>query len=397
MVICMISSKITKITLAFLIVALICVPVNAHDESAEDVTAVIVEDSEELVALCEEIHDQTEPIADDDALDQDIRDLAEGIHLFSHELEPIAKHILEHAQELQGLVASGSGDSAAMEEAIDEINEHCDEFNALLNTKHEDIHDLVFNAPETHEEYADETHDAAHDAGDVVDHILEHTEELAGMLPGVAAGTSSSSSKETCVNTGDVSVEVEEIAEGSDELFALAESVLLDTKAIVKDDTVDQGIRDLAKTIHLVSHELEDIAADLQQRSAKLQTLAADSSANKAEIEEIITEIEGGLAEYCSKLEGQHGNIHELVSIAPDSREENADAVHDAAHDAENIADHLAEHLASLGAALNSPAETQTEEAQNPTGAEPKQAPGFGVFTAICAVFGIIGYLARRH
>lgn len=389
------KTTLKKVILAFLVLAIICVPVNAHDESPDDVAAEIVEHSEELVLLCEEIHDQTEFIADDESLDQDLRNLAEGIHVCSHELESIAEHILEHAQELQSLVSSGSGDTAAMGETLDEIREHCIEFNALLETKHEDIHDLVFNAPETHEGYADATHDAAHEAGDVADHILVHTEELAGMLPGASAAAPTSASHATCVNTGDVSVEVGEIAEHSDELFTSAESILLDTKAIVKDETVDQDIRDLAKTIHLVSHELEDTAAGLQERSARLQTLAADPVSNKVDMEGIITEMESALAEYSSKIEGQHENIHELVFITPDSREDNADAVHDTAHEAENIADHLAEHLSGLSAALNAPAETQ--KAAQTSVAGPTQAPGFGFFAALSATFGTIGYLARRH
>lgn len=392
------GSIISKIFLAFLVAALLCIPVSANEETAGDVAAEIVEHSEELVALCEEIHDQTEFIADDESLDMDIRELAEGIHVHSHEMESVADHILEHALELQTLVNAGSGDSPEVEEAIDEINEHCEEFIALVESKHEDIHDLVFTSPETHEDYADATHDAAHEAGEVAEHVVEHTAELQGMLAGTAAA-STTSSQTTSVTSADVSVEVAEIAEHSEELFTAAESILLDTKAIVKDETVDQEIRDLAKTIHLVSHELEDIAAGLQEDSAELQRLAADPSANKAAIKEIVVGMQASVAEYTTKLESQHENIHELAFVAPESREENADAVHDAAHEAENVADHLNEHLGSLTAALDAPAAVQTAQvaASTPEGAEATQSPGFGVVAATFGLLGSVAYLARRE
>jgi hypothetical protein len=392
------GSIISTMFMVFLVAALLCLPVSAHEETAGEVAAEIVEHAEELVLLCGEIHDQTEFIADDDSLDMDLRELAEGIHVSSHELESVADHILEHALELQTLVAAGSGDSPEVEEAIDEINEHCEEFIALVESKHEDIHDLVFTAPETHEDYADATHDAAHEAGEVAGHVIEHTAELQGMLAGTAAA-STTSSYTSGVTAADVSVEVAEIAEHSDELFTSAESILLDTKAIVKDETVDQEIRDLAKTIHLVSHELEDIAAGLQEDSAELLVLAADPGANKAAIKELTCEMQVSVTEYTTKLEAQHENIHELAFVAPESREENADAVHDAAHEAENVADHLIEHLEGLTAALDAPSAAQTAlvAASTPAGAEATQTPGFGVVAATLGLLGSMAYLARRE
>jgi len=381
---------LSKILVAFLFVAFIFVPASAHEETAGDVAGEIVEHSEELVLLCKEIHDQTENIADDDTLDQDIRDLAEGIHVCSHELESIADHILKNAQEVQSLV-SGSGDSVAINEAIAEINEHCGEFNTMLDSKHEVIHDLVFNAPESHEEYADATHDATHQAGDVADHIIEHTGELQSMLPGASVAASTPASTTTYVNAAEVPGIVSEISEHSDELFTAAESILLDTKAIVKDETVNPEIQALAKTIHLVSHELEDIAVGLQENSADFQTLSADPLANKAAMEAIIVEMEAGCVDYQSKLSAQHENIHELVYVAPESREANADAVHDVTHEAENVVDHLMGHLSELSVALNVPAAAQ---AQSST--ETKASPGFGVIVAIGGICAV-ACLARKH
>ncbi|KAF1076389.1 PGF-CTERM sorting domain-containing protein [Methanogenium sp. MK-MG] len=390
---------ISKILLAFLVAALICVPVNAHEESADDVTVEvgeIAEHSDELFASAESILLDTKAIVKDDTVDQEIRDLAKTIHLVSHELEDIAAGLQEDSAQLQELTTDPVANKAAIEELIVEMQASVAEYVEKLDGQHENIHDLVFAAPESREDNADAIHDAAHKAGEVAEHIIEHTEELQGMLSGTsAAAVSTPSSQTPCVNTADVTVEVGEIAEHSDELFSSAESILLDTKAIVKDDTVDQDIRDLAKTIHLVSHELEDIAADMQENSAELQTLAVDPKANKAVIEGIIVEMEASSADYLSKLESQHENIHELVFIAPESREGNADAVHDAAHEAESVAGHLTEHISGLSAALDAPSDAPA--AQTSAGAEATKSPGFGVLAAIGGICCSMAYLARRQ
>ncbi len=384
------TSFVSKILLVFLVAALICVPATAHEESAGDIAADMIKNVEEIIVLCGEIHDQTEYIADDESLPEELCELAEGIHVFSHELESVADHILGHVQKLQTLVASGSGDNAAIEQQIDLVNKYSDDFVALLGTKHEDIHDLCFNVPESHESYADATHDAAHAAGDAAKHIITQTAELKDMLVNAPAAASSSTSQNTGVAATDVTAEVAEISEHCDDLFTSAESILLETKAIVKDDTVDQDIRDLAKTIHLVSHELEDIAADLQKKSAELQTLAADPRANKDAMKVIIVDMQTSVAEYVEKFESQHKNIHELVNVAPESRKDNADAVHDAGHAAKKTAGSLTGHLNGLEAALDAPAPANPESM-------PMPAPGFGVLAAICGVFGAVVYAARRE
>ena len=386
---------ISKILLAFLVAALICVPVTAHEESAADVSADIALQSDELFTAAESILLDTKAIVKDDTVDQDIRDLAKTIHLVSHELEDIAADLQEDSAELKTLAADPVANKAAIETLLGEMQTGAAEYNEKLEAQHENIHDLVFVVPESREDNADAVHDAAHAAGDVCDHLIENIEAMQGILSGESVAASSSASQNAGVAVADVTIEVTEITEHSGELFTSAESILLDTKAIVKDESVDQDIRDLAKTIHLVSHELEDIAADLQEDSAELQTLAADPGANKDAMKVIIVEMQTSVTEYTGKLEAQHENIHDLVFVAPESREENADAVHDTAHAAEDIADHLSEHLGDLESALDAPASTPAElPAGNP---DSTPTPGFGVLAAICGIFGAVAYVARRE
>ena len=80
-----------------------------------------------------------------------------------------------------------------------------------IEAKHVDIHELVFNVPESHETYADATHDASHEAGEVADHIVEHTTELETIVAGTPAA--SGTPKTVCVSRVDMSIEVGEITE----------------------------------------------------------------------------------------------------------------------------------------------------------------------------------------
>jgi len=191
------------------------------------------------------------------------------------------------------------------------------------------------------------------------------------------------------VSAGDDSVQsiVTEISADADSLFELSEDILLETKAIVKDETMDQEIYDLAKTIHLVSHETEDIGAKMQEQSAELQTLIADPVTNKAEIEEIIVDIEAECTELNEKMESQMENMHDLCFNVPECRTENADAAHDAAHQSEKVTDHMLELTEDLAKALNAPAATADVKSQ--------AAPGFGVILTIGAL--LTAFIALRR
>lgn len=202
------------------------------------------------------------------------------------------------------------------------------------------------------------------------------------------------------VSAGEDSIKkvAEEISEDSDKLFELSEAVLLQTKVIVKDETVDQDIRALAKTIHMVSHELEDIASTMQEKSAELQILITDPVKNKAAIEETIGDIEAECNEFNEKLTVQHENVHDLVFRVPESCEANADATHDAAHEAEKVAEHVLEQTQELTAALSappSPENTQSASATT-TNAKTHVSPGFGVIATIGVLFAVL-FAVRKN
>lgn len=132
----------------------------------------------ELLEIAGNIHDETEYIADDETLSDDIRAVGEEIHLSSHDIEHCAKEVLEHVETIRGLAVDVEANGAAIDEEIGEINAHLEECSGIIESKHDKLHELTGTVPETHTEYADNTHDYYHEAEYLVSDIQEHVSEL---------------------------------------------------------------------------------------------------------------------------------------------------------------------------------------------------------------------------
>jgi len=160
----------------------------ALDIEAIDVEAIkeaveeLDEHAHELIEITMAVHDNTEEIADDESLKDDLRAMAEEIHVSSHELGHIAEHIHEHVEELEPLAADPEANKAEIKEALDEIVEYLGEYAGVLEAKHDLVHKVLFKTPDSHKEYADATHDAVHEAEGIVEHMVEHAQELAGLV-----------------------------------------------------------------------------------------------------------------------------------------------------------------------------------------------------------------------
>jgi hypothetical protein len=100
-----------------------------------EIQAVIVEIDEhvhELINGTKALHDNTEQIADNETLDEDLRADAEEVHVASHELLYIADDIQELVEELEDLAKDPAANKVEMGEAIDEIKEHLEEYTEVL-------------------------------------------------------------------------------------------------------------------------------------------------------------------------------------------------------------------------------------------------------------------------
>jgi PGF-CTERM protein len=156
-------------------------PTAAAAPASGDVAVALDEAEEhanELLKIAGNIHDETEYIADDEALSEDIRVVGEEIHLSSHDIERCAKEVLDRVETLRGLVGDVEANRASIDEEIGEINEHLEECASIIESEHDKLHELMGIVPETHAEYANRIHDYYNEAEDLVDHIQEHVDEL---------------------------------------------------------------------------------------------------------------------------------------------------------------------------------------------------------------------------
>ncbi|TQD28226.1 PGF-CTERM sorting domain-containing protein [Methanolobus vulcani] len=115
----------------------------------------------EIVELSETIHDETEYIADDEALDQEWRDYGEEVHLSSHTVEQAAEAILECIDELKPLAADPDANEAAVKNKVSEIDEHAQGIIDELTSHDEAVH-TILELEEPYLAHAEATHDAVH-------------------------------------------------------------------------------------------------------------------------------------------------------------------------------------------------------------------------------------------
>ncbi len=157
---------------------------------AADIQEVIEEIDEHVHELIEgtmAMHNNTEKIADNETLDEDLRADAEKVHVASHELLYITEDIQEHVEELEDLGNDSAANKAEMEEAIDEIKEHLGDYTEALDANHDLVDDILSTVPETHKVYAEATQDAMYELESTVEEIEEHIDELQGLLEDGAA------------------------------------------------------------------------------------------------------------------------------------------------------------------------------------------------------------------
>ena len=154
-------------------------------ESPEKVQGLLLEldaQSQELVNVTKAVHDNTEQIADDESLDEDVRAKAEAIHLASHDLWHLAEDVCQHVEEINDLCSDPQANKREINESLDEIVEHLGEYTSIQEEQEDSVHSILFAAPESHKEYADATHDAFHEAEGIISNLVEGIKELAATV-----------------------------------------------------------------------------------------------------------------------------------------------------------------------------------------------------------------------
>jgi hypothetical protein len=146
------------------------------------VVGKIQEATQQLIVLAWEIHDNTAAIADDPAVPESVREVAEVLHVdASHPLIHTAQYIYDYnLEDLKDLTRNPEANKAEIEDTIFTIREYLGECEDVLAEYHDLAHELCNDPllPDTHTAYAQATHGAFHDAEDKVFAISQLIEEL---------------------------------------------------------------------------------------------------------------------------------------------------------------------------------------------------------------------------
>ncbi|WP_305064496.1 PGF-CTERM sorting domain-containing protein [Methanococcoides sp.] len=362
-------------------------PASAHGDVNMAIDEVI-EHAEELVEMSATIHDQTMLIADDEGLDDDLRAAGESIHLSSHDIEHIGAHIKEHAEELKVLAADPEANEEEIMIALGEINEHADEALELIDSKDADLQKMLSDAPESHQQYAADIKNSVTEAGSIADHIKTHAAEVEEDL-GFA---------EAVVLEGDAGIHVTAMEGIANDMLDDSTTILLETKCLVKDESLDQQWRDYAKQVHLASHTTEHASKEILEDIDELKTLAAEPAANEAAVKAKIGEINDHAQVVMDELLAQNEAVHKILELEVPYLT-HASASHDAVHKVEYEAKQLQKKSEKLEAALYpaaAPEAVAAEPSEVSTEAEGNSTPGFGFPIAIAGILGAICLFRRK-
>jgi ABC-type transporter Mla subunit MlaD len=311
---------------------------SAKDElPAADIQAVIEEIDEhvhELINGTMALHDNTEQIADNETLDEDLRAKAEEVHVESHELLYIAEDIQELVDELKDLAKDPAANKAKMGEAIDEIKEHLEEYTEALDANHDLVHDILSTVSETHKVYAEATQDAMQELEGITEDLEEHLDELQGLLENGA----------------------EEIQEAVDELVDNAKELKKLVRRMNKPAHAIPG--DAGAGIHTQFHRVEGFAVAIYDSVDELEELAADPERNKEEIRKLVVkELYGQVNSLWGKLPAAVSGMSELVeqALTADPGDANALKVQDILDEIEDAQFELDEQVKELGEKVQDP------------------------------------------
>ncbi len=162
--------------------------------------AAMEELATEMLEQAHTIHDETEYIADDEALSDDWRALGEEVHLASHTVEGASDAILEEIDELKPLLVDPVANEAAVKTSLAAIGEHSQEIMDELVAHHEAVHAIV-DLEEPYKAHATTTHDTVHEVEYEAKQLQKKAEKLEEALYPVEVETSEPVTSEVSTET----------------------------------------------------------------------------------------------------------------------------------------------------------------------------------------------------
>ena len=153
-----------------------------HEEAVKDAVQKLDKDVHELTESTIVIYDNTEKIADSESLEDELRAMAEKMHVSSDKLRHIAKQIHKDITEVKELAKKAEAGKVEYKKPLDEIVKHLGKYAHILRGNYDLVHKILFRTPESHKEYADAIHDSIHKAELTVDSLGKHAQELSEII-----------------------------------------------------------------------------------------------------------------------------------------------------------------------------------------------------------------------
>ncbi|VUT26565.1 MAG: hypothetical protein MASP_01579 [Candidatus Methanolliviera sp. GoM_asphalt] len=300
---------------------------------AAEIQAVIEEIDEhvhDLINGTMALHDNTEQIADNETLDEDLRAKAEEVHVASHELLYTAEDIQELVEGLEDPAKDPAANKAEMGEAIEEIKVYLGDYTEALGANHDLVHDIFSTVPETHKAYAEATQDAMYELESTVEEIEEDIDELQGILEDGAA---------------EIQEAVEELADNAKEFKKLVRRM---------NKPAHNVPGDAGAGIHTQFHRVEGFAVAIHDSVKELDELAEDQDKNKADMRELVVEkLWVQLGDLGTAIDGMSDLIDQALSADPDDA--NAQKCEDLLYEMGDVQDAIREHVSELAAKVQDP------------------------------------------
>jgi hypothetical protein len=153
-----------------------------HGEAVKNAVQKLDKDARDLTETTISIHDNTEKIADSESLKDELRAMANKMHLASDNLRHTAKQIHKDITKVKELARKAEAGKVEYKKPLDEIVDHLCKYAHILRGKHDLVHKILFRTPESHKEYADAIHDSLHKAERIVERLGKHTQELSEII-----------------------------------------------------------------------------------------------------------------------------------------------------------------------------------------------------------------------
>ncbi|AEH60207.1 hypothetical protein Mzhil_0331 [Methanosalsum zhilinae DSM 4017] len=339
--------KLTLISCALMIA--FSFPVLSHSHDAHEMEGEFLDVRNDIRAIAQNIHDNSEHILEDESLDPEIRAVAEDVHQVAHKVDRSAHDIRHYIDD---------GEYSKATDELEILKSSIIELNRL-------VHDLWDYELFELQHHVDEIHDDMHD----LQHKFQEFEVMFYVYIGDREYT-----EETHADSSDLSIN-ERLLEIRNEIRALAQKIHDESEYIAEDEALDPEIRDVAEKVHQLSHKVDRSAHDIRH-------YIDDGEVDKARDE---------MTNLRSLVVSLNSLAHELDDITPESHKHHADEVHHDMHALQHKLDDFSQLLSEW-------LEKNSSDEYDLSSAEPvAETPGFEAILTAAGLLAAMFIVRKIH